>query len=124
VARLIGSGYTNKAASKKLGISVNTTGTHLRSVFAKLGVKSRVQLSNVMHEQDTAVHVQADEARESALSAVPGGLPALAASGIPPAVHVFAHGPHSLGLAEGAGDTATWTALAATRIREHAATKG
>ena len=33
VARLIGSGYTNKAASKELGISVNTTGTHLRSVF-------------------------------------------------------------------------------------------
>jgi len=30
------------------------------SVFAKLGVQSRVQLSNVMHEQDTAVPVQAD----------------------------------------------------------------
>ena len=38
VARLIGSGYTNKAASEALGISVNTTGTHLRSVFTKLGV--------------------------------------------------------------------------------------
>jgi DNA-binding CsgD family transcriptional regulator/tetratricopeptide (TPR) repeat protein len=54
VARLIGSGCTNKAASQALGISVNTTGTHLRSVFAKLGVRSRVQLSNVMHEQDRA----------------------------------------------------------------------
>jgi acetyl esterase/lipase len=49
---------------------------------------------------------------------------ALAANGIPHAVHVFAHGPHSLGLAEGAGDTATWTALAATWIREQGATKG
>jgi len=53
VARLIGSGYTNKAAGEELGVSVNTIGTHLRAVFAKLGVRSRVQLTNVMHEQDT-----------------------------------------------------------------------
>ena len=46
---------------------------------------------------------------------------ALAANGIPHAVHVFAHGPHGLGLAEGAGDTATWTTLAASWIGEHAA---
>lgn len=58
VARLIGSGYTNKAASEALGISVNTTGTHLRSVFTKLGVRSRVQLSNAMHEEDPAEHLR------------------------------------------------------------------
>jgi DNA-binding CsgD family transcriptional regulator len=52
VARLIGSGYTNKAASEELGVTVNTIGTHLRSVFTKLGVRSRVQLTNFMHEQD------------------------------------------------------------------------
>jgi len=52
VARLIGSGCTNKAAGEELGVSVNTIGTHLRAVFAKLGVRSRVQLANVMHEQD------------------------------------------------------------------------
>lgn len=45
---------------------------------------------------------------------------ALAAHNIPHAAHVFAHGPHSLGLAEGAGDTATWTALAASWMRERA----
>ena len=45
---------------------------------------------------------------------------ALAASGVPHAVHVFAHGPHSLGLAEGAGDTAAWTTLAASWLQEHA----
>ena len=45
---------------------------------------------------------------------------ALAAHGVPHAVHVFAHGPHSLGLAEGAGDTAAWTTLAASWIREYA----
>jgi acetyl esterase/lipase len=45
---------------------------------------------------------------------------ALADHDVPHAVHVFAHGPHSLGLARGAGDTATWTALAASWIAEHA----
>ncbi|MFF3324556.1 alpha/beta hydrolase [Streptomyces sp. NPDC002889] len=45
---------------------------------------------------------------------------ALAAHNIPHAVHVFAHGPHSLGLAEGAGDVATWSALAASWVRERA----
>ena len=42
----------------------------------------------------------------------------LAAHDVPHAVHVFAHGPHSLGLADGAGDAAAWTALAASWIRE------
>ena len=45
---------------------------------------------------------------------------ALAASRIPHAVHVFAHGPHSLGLARGAGEAAIWTTLAGAWIREQA----
>jgi len=36
-------------------------------------------------------------------------------------VHVFAHGPHGLGLAQGAGEAAIWTTLAAAWIREQAA---
>jgi acetyl esterase/lipase len=43
---------------------------------------------------------------------------ALAAKGVPHAVHVFAHGPHSLGLAEDAGEAALWTTLAASWISE------
>jgi acetyl esterase/lipase len=46
---------------------------------------------------------------------------ALAASGVPHAVHVFAHGPHGLGLAQGAGETAIWTRLANAWIQEQAA---
>jgi DNA-binding CsgD family transcriptional regulator len=46
VATLIGDGHTNKSAASALGVSVNTVGTHLRAVFAKLGVQSRVQLAN------------------------------------------------------------------------------
>src|SRR6266849_8416721 len=42
----------------------------------------------------------------------------LAAHNVPHAVHVFAHGPHGLGLANGAGDAAAWTTLAASWIRE------
>src|SRR6266516_324351 len=37
----------------------------------------------------------------------------LVANGVPHTVHVFAHGPHSLGLARGSGDAASWTTLAA-----------
>jgi len=50
VATLIGSGHTNKSAAAELGVSVNTVGTHLRAVFGKLGVQSRVQLANELHE--------------------------------------------------------------------------
>jgi acetyl esterase/lipase len=46
---------------------------------------------------------------------------ALAASRVPHTVHVFAHGPHGLGLAQGAGQTAIWTTLAKAWIREQAA---
>ena len=40
----------------------------------------------------------------------------LAAHRVPHAAHVFAHGPHSLGLAQGSGDAAAWTTLAAAWI--------
>jgi acetyl esterase/lipase len=43
---------------------------------------------------------------------------ALAASRVHHTVHIFAHGPHSLGLAHGAGDAAAWTTLAASWIDE------
>jgi hypothetical protein len=44
----------------------------------------------------------------------------LAAGSVPHAVHVFAHGPHSLGLARGAGQTELWTTLAEAWIHEQA----
>lgn len=43
---------------------------------------------------------------------------ALAANEVAHTVHVFAHGPHSLGLAHGAGEVAIWTSLAASWIAE------
>jgi acetyl esterase/lipase len=45
---------------------------------------------------------------------------ALAANNVPHAVHVFAHGTHSLGLAQNAGEAAVWTTLASAWIHEQA----
>jgi len=49
---------------------------------------------------------------------------ALAASHVPHAVHLFAHGPHSLGLAQDAGEAAIWTTLASAWIHEQASRPG
>ena len=49
---------------------------------------------------------------------------ALAASGVRHAVHVFAHGPHGLGLARDAGEAAIWTRLANAWIHEQASPPG
>ena len=43
---------------------------------------------------------------------------ALARYDVPHTVHVFAHGPHSLGLAQGAGEVSGWTALAEAWMSE------
>ncbi len=51
VALLVGAGHTNKGVASELGVSVNTVGTHIRSVFTKLGVQSRVQLANLLHHE-------------------------------------------------------------------------
>jgi DNA-binding CsgD family transcriptional regulator len=50
VAALIAAGSTNKMAAAELGISINTVGTHLRSVYAKMAVQSRVQLANLLRD--------------------------------------------------------------------------
>jgi acetyl esterase/lipase len=47
---------------------------------------------------------------------------ALATNEVAHAVHVFAHGPHSLGLVRGAGDVQMWTTLAASWIAERTGT--
>jgi DNA-binding CsgD family transcriptional regulator len=66
VATLISEGHTNKSAASGLGVSINTVGTHLRAVFAKLGVQSRVQLANYLASYASEVPV--DSMRRQALS--------------------------------------------------------
>ena len=50
VADLVAVGHTNKSTAKSLGLSVNTVGTHLQSIYAKLDVRSRVQLANALRQ--------------------------------------------------------------------------
>ncbi|WLW52465.1 helix-turn-helix transcriptional regulator [Streptomyces sp. YU58] len=52
VARLVAEGLTNRAAAERLFLSPHTVDTHLRHVFAKLAVSSRVELTRlvVLHE--------------------------------------------------------------------------
>ena len=56
VADLISAGRSSRLAAAELGVSPNTVNTHLRSAFAKLGVRSRVQLSNVLRDHAPGQH--------------------------------------------------------------------
>ncbi len=49
VSQLVAEGLTNGAVARRLYISPHTVNTHLRHVFAKLGVSNRVALATVVH---------------------------------------------------------------------------
>ena len=49
VSLLVAEGLTNGAVARRLYISPHTVNTHLRHVFAKLGVSNRVALAGVVH---------------------------------------------------------------------------
>jgi DNA-binding CsgD family transcriptional regulator len=48
IARMIAQGYPNKMIASVLEISVWTVSTHLRRIFAKLGVTSRAAMVTTM----------------------------------------------------------------------------
>jgi DNA-binding CsgD family transcriptional regulator len=41
ILRLVASGMTNRLTAERLGLSIRTVDAHLRSIYAKLGIKSR-----------------------------------------------------------------------------------
>jgi DNA-binding CsgD family transcriptional regulator/tetratricopeptide (TPR) repeat protein len=49
VSQLVAEGLTNSAVARRLYISPHTVNTHLRHVFAKLGVSNRVALAREVH---------------------------------------------------------------------------
>jgi DNA-binding CsgD family transcriptional regulator len=51
VVYLIADDHTDKSAAKTLGISKNTVSDHIRSAYDKLGVRSRVQLTNALRDR-------------------------------------------------------------------------
>jgi DNA-binding CsgD family transcriptional regulator len=55
VAQAVASGLSNKEVGCVLGISVRTVENHLRSIFAKLEIKSRIRLAARLREVDQDV---------------------------------------------------------------------
>jgi DNA-binding CsgD family transcriptional regulator len=54
VARLVADGLTNREAADRLFVSPHTENSHLRHVFTKLGINSRVELVRIAHKNETA----------------------------------------------------------------------
>jgi DNA-binding CsgD family transcriptional regulator len=54
VVRLVASGLTNRDAAERLFVSPHTIGTHLRHVFTKLDVNSRVELTRITLDHEPA----------------------------------------------------------------------
>jgi DNA-binding CsgD family transcriptional regulator len=53
VARLVAQGLTNREVAEQLFVSPHTVSSHLRSVFTKLGINSRLALASTAAEHDT-----------------------------------------------------------------------
>ena len=51
VLRLVSSGLTNRQLAEGIGVSTRTVDAHLRSIYAKLGVKSRSAATRYAIEQ-------------------------------------------------------------------------
>src|SRR6476661_8599245 len=56
VINLIAQGATNRSAAQRLHVSPHTVRAHLRNAFAKLGVSSRVELSQLVRGADHHVN--------------------------------------------------------------------
>ena len=65
VARLVAEGLTNRDTAERLFISPHTVSSHLRHVFAKLGISSRVELTRLAAEHAAPIN---DEREPSTLA--------------------------------------------------------
>jgi DNA-binding CsgD family transcriptional regulator len=54
VARLVAEGLTNREAAERLFVSPHTVNSHLRHVFSKLGINSRVELARLARDYEMA----------------------------------------------------------------------
>jgi len=55
VARLVAHGFTNREVAERLFVSPHTVSSHLRSIFAKLDINSRLALARIAAEHDTTI---------------------------------------------------------------------
>jgi DNA-binding CsgD family transcriptional regulator len=54
VVQLVADGLTNREVAERLFVSPHTVNSHLRHVFAKLGINSRVELARLAHDYEMA----------------------------------------------------------------------
>jgi DNA-binding CsgD family transcriptional regulator len=54
VARLVAEGLTNREVAEQLFVSPHTVNSHLRHVFSKLGINSRVELARLARDYEMA----------------------------------------------------------------------
>ena len=52
VVRLVATGATNREMGEQLFLSPHTVNAHLRRIFAKLGIRSRVELAHLTAQRD------------------------------------------------------------------------
>jgi DNA-binding CsgD family transcriptional regulator len=52
VARLVADGLTNREVAERLFVSPHTVNSHLRHVFTKLRINSRVELARLAHDYE------------------------------------------------------------------------
>jgi DNA-binding CsgD family transcriptional regulator len=56
VARLAALGESNRTVAEHLFLSPHTVDSHLRSIFGKLGISSRVELAHLAAERASRAH--------------------------------------------------------------------
>jgi len=54
ILRLVAAGMTNRHTAERLGLSIRTVDAHLRSIYAKLGIKSRSAATRYAVEHNLA----------------------------------------------------------------------
>ncbi|MEU9705722.1 response regulator transcription factor [Streptomyces sp. NPDC014870] len=71
VARLVSEGLTNRAVATHLVVSPHTVDSHLRHIFIKLGISSRVALARltVFHDQVSPLEQAVESAGPSRIRA-------------------------------------------------------
>jgi DNA-binding CsgD family transcriptional regulator len=68
IAEVVASGLTNREAGRRVYLSPHTVDAHLRHIFRKLGIKSRVELALLCGQHYDELRRAEEEAEEGAVS--------------------------------------------------------
>ena len=64
VVKLVATGATNRHVGEQLFLSPHTVNAHLRHIFAKLGIRSRVELARITAEREGVAHSAANRSQQ------------------------------------------------------------